>query len=224
MGRVRFRALLRRPTGGWSRLSHRSDDDMDGGRLNPRHGALEGHCPSLGDSKLDFFVSAMPATAKPFVFVPPPWRGLSRSAAAAPRSSLPVRKTSPTKRSSLQARTRASDRLESGSVGSHEAAPTVTDLESDPACEEHEIEDETGRDSGPHASSADPFDASFVAVNGALPFTGFLRMATPALQESPLMNLNVPAAHLAQEDFEVRRRRRRACFRCGYNCSLLARF
>jgi hypothetical protein len=166
----------------------------------------------------------MPATAKPFVFVPPPWRGLSRSAAAAPRSSLPVRKTSPTKRSSVQARTRASDLLESGSVRSHEAAPTVTDLESDPACEEHEtIEDETGRDIGPHASSADPFDASFVAVNGALPFTGFLRMATPALQESPLMNLNVPAAHLAQEDFEVRVVGH-ASFRCGYNCSLLARF
>ena len=71
--------------------------------------------------------------AKPFVFVPPPWRGLARPAAALPRSSLPATKSpmAPTKRVSAQPQaSEASDSgdsellgidIESRSVGSHEA-------------------------------------------------------------------------------------------------------
>jgi hypothetical protein len=78
-----------------------------------------------------YVLFSMPV-AKPFVFVPPPWRGLARPAAAPLRSSLPATKSpmAPTKR--VSAHPQASEASDSGdsellgidesrSVGSHEA-------------------------------------------------------------------------------------------------------
>ena len=84
--------------------------------------------------------------AKPFVFVPPPWRGLARPAAP-PRSSLPATKSpmAPTKR--VSAHPQSSEASDSGdsellgidesrSVGSHEAGQAAATKRRKP-CPEH---------------------------------------------------------------------------------------
>jgi len=173
--------------------------------------------------------------AKPFVFVPPPWRGLARPAAAQPRSSLPATKSpmAPTKR--VSAHPQASEASDSGdsellgidesrSVGSHEAGQAAATKRRKPCpenigdgaetrcfevrlCEEEEPKPALDEATARDEAPNESLANDFVCWECATSPLRSLRQfrAFGALQDSGPMNAKVQGAERVMEEYAVRR-------------------